>query len=234
MLGVVRTNNYQNGFNNLIHTNENVNNNINRIVFRGDIVYADLGVVTGSEQGGLRPVVIIQNNMGNKYSTTVIVATLTTRTKKNLPTHVILKPEQTGLDKENILLLEQIRTLDKTRLQDGTIGKCTEEAMKNIDEAIMKSLGITFDEVEGYLRGKELKRIKDLVEHIEEIDEIILEEQMLGVEKLLRVRKNMILNYEELCQEVKVDKNKFYNYLRFRIKFNSIYGNQSNEHIDII
>jgi mRNA interferase MazF len=110
-------------------------------VSRGQIYYADLSPVKGSEQGGLRPVLIIQNDIGNKYSPTTIIAVITSRyTKANLPTHVWLNDE-CGLPKDSMVELEQIRTIDKTRLSDF-MGTVSQEVMKEIDMAIKISLGV--------------------------------------------------------------------------------------------
>lgn len=111
-------------------------------VKRGDIYYADLSPVVGSEQGGVRPVIVIQNNVGNKYSPTVIVAAITSQINKaKLPTHVELKAPKFGLPKDSVVLLEQIRTIDKKRLKDR-IGRFDDDTMKEIDDAIRISLGI--------------------------------------------------------------------------------------------
>ncbi|NLW43485.1 MAG: type II toxin-antitoxin system PemK/MazF family toxin [Tissierellia bacterium] len=111
------------------------------VVKRGDLFYANLSPVLGSEQGGIRPVVIIQNDVGNKYSPTVIVAPITSRMNKTkLPTHVkINASEKFGLPKDSVVLLEQIRTIDKQRLKDK-IGKFDKRRMSDIDNAILTSL----------------------------------------------------------------------------------------------
>ena len=110
-------------------------------VSRGQIYYADLSPVKGSEQGGLRPVLIIQNDVGNKYSPTTIVAIITTRkTKANLPTHIWLNSE-CGLPKDSMVELEQLRTIDKMRLSKFK-GTVSQEVMKEIDMAIKISLGV--------------------------------------------------------------------------------------------
>lgn len=110
-------------------------------IYRGDIFLANLNPVKGSEQGGKRPVVIIQNDVGNKYSPTVIVAPITSRTRKkaSMPTHVSLNNE--ALEKNSQVLLEQIRTLDKTRLI-SKVGKATENEMKAIDQSVEISLSL--------------------------------------------------------------------------------------------
>jgi mRNA interferase MazF len=111
-------------------------------VKRGDIYYADLSPVVGSEQGGLRPVLIIQNDVGNRYSPTVIAAAITSRTgKTKLPTHIDVYAERAGLARDSIVLLEQLRTLDKRRLREK-LGHLDEGMMGEIDTAIAVSLGL--------------------------------------------------------------------------------------------
>lgn len=108
---------------------------------RGEIYYADLSPVVGSEQGGVRPVLIIQNNIGNKYSPTVIASAVTSQmTKAKLPTHIEVRQGQFGLPKDSVILLEQIRTLDKRRLKEK-IGNLDEETLQKVDKAILISLG---------------------------------------------------------------------------------------------
>ena len=116
---------------------------------RGDIFYADLSPVIGSEQGGLRPVLIIQNDVGNRYSPTVIAAAITSRMSKNrLPTHIDVCRSDTGdednigLSKDSVILLEQIRTLDKRRLKEK-MGHLDENMMKQVNDAINVSFGLT-------------------------------------------------------------------------------------------
>jgi len=112
------------------------------VVKRGDIFYADLSPVIGSEQGGIRPVIIIQNDVGNKYSPTVIVAAITSQINKaKLPTHVEISSEEYGLNKDSVVLLEQIRTLDKKRLKEK-IGHMTESDTQKVDEALTISVGL--------------------------------------------------------------------------------------------
>ena len=110
---------------------------------RGQIYYADLSPVVGSEQGGTRPVLIIQNNVGNKYSPTVIAAAVTSKINKaKLPTHIELPSSSYGLAKDSVILLEQIRTLDKRRLKER-IGELSDVTMNKVDKAILISLGFT-------------------------------------------------------------------------------------------
>lgn len=111
-------------------------------VKRGDIFFADLSPVVGSEQGGFRPVLILQNDIGNRFSPTVIVAAITAQIQKaKLPTHVEIPAEKYGLDKDSVILLEQIRTLDKQRLTDK-ITHLDEAMMKYVNDSLMISLGL--------------------------------------------------------------------------------------------
>jgi mRNA interferase MazF len=113
------------------------------VVKRGDIFYANLSPVVGSEQGGHRPVLILQNDVGNKYSPTVIVAAITSQiSKAKLPTHVELPAKQFNLEKDSVVLLEQLRTVDKRRLKEK-ITHLNEEIMARVDEAVRISLGLT-------------------------------------------------------------------------------------------
>lgn len=112
------------------------------IVKRGDIYYADLSPVVGSEQGGVRPVLIIQNDVGNRYSPTIICAAITSQINKaKLPTHIEIDCVKYSLVKDSVVLLEQVRTLDKKRLREK-LGHLDEELMQKIDRAIMTSLGL--------------------------------------------------------------------------------------------
>lgn len=111
-------------------------------VRRGDIFYADLSPVIGSEQGGTRPVLIVQNDTGNKYSPTVIAAAITSQTgKARLPTHINIAGGSVGLSKDSVILLEQIRTIDKRRLREH-MGKLDDQHMLLVDEAIAVSFGL--------------------------------------------------------------------------------------------
>ena len=111
-------------------------------VKRGDIFYADLSPVVGSEQGGVRPVLIVQNDTGTRHSPTVIAAAITSQTgKARLPTHISLAALSCGLPKDSVILLEQIRTLDKRRLREH-MGKLDETMMKQVDGAIAVSFGL--------------------------------------------------------------------------------------------
>ena len=111
-------------------------------VKRGDIFYADLSPVVGSEQGGTRPVLIVQNDTGNKHSPTVIAAAITSQLNKaKLPTHIELIGKSVGLTKDSVVLLEQIRTIDKRRLREH-MGRLDDTMMNRVDEAIAVSFGL--------------------------------------------------------------------------------------------
>lgn len=109
-------------------------------ILRGDIYYADLSPVVGCEQGGVRPVLIIQNNLGNRHSPTVIVAAITSQHKKELPTHVPITDIK-GISKRSMVLLEQIRTIDRLRLQEK-VGSIGSKSLAQIDEALKISVGL--------------------------------------------------------------------------------------------
>ena len=114
---------------------------------RGDIYYADLSPVVGSEQGGIRPVLIIQNDVGNRFSPTVIAAAITSRdSKAKLPTHIRLYADNSGLSKDSVVLLEQIRTLDKRRLKEK-MGTLNSYDMYKVDEALSISFGLGTEEM---------------------------------------------------------------------------------------
>ena len=117
--------------------------NPDSVVRRGDIFFADLSPVIGSEQGGVRPVLIIQNDIGNKYSPTTIVSAITSqRFKTRLPIHVELSASESSLNRDSVILVEQIRTLDKRRLRER-IAHLNPEVMNRVDQAIRISLGLT-------------------------------------------------------------------------------------------
>lgn len=112
------------------------------MIKRGELYYADLSPVVGSEQGGIRPVLVVQNDIGNKYSPTIIAAAITSKLDKaKMPTHIELSHLEYGLEKDSVVLLEQIRTIDKTRLREK-IGEISEQKMTQVNKAIMISLGV--------------------------------------------------------------------------------------------
>lgn len=111
-------------------------------VKRGEIYYADLSPVVGSEQGGIRPVLIVQNDVGNRHSPTVIAAAITSqRDKSRLPTHIEVSADTCGLSKDSVVLLEQIRTIDKKRLKDK-MGELDNTSMNRVDTALSISFGL--------------------------------------------------------------------------------------------
>ena len=112
------------------------------IVKRGDVYFADLSPVVGSEQGGIRPVLVIQNDIGNRFSPTVIIAAITAQIQKaKLPTHVEIEAEQHGFERNSVILMEQIRTIDKQRLTDK-ITHLDEEMMRKVNDALQISVGL--------------------------------------------------------------------------------------------
>ncbi|NLW65732.1 MAG: type II toxin-antitoxin system PemK/MazF family toxin [Clostridiales bacterium] len=122
----------------------NKHRSVNKVstVRRGDIFYADLSPVVGSEQGGMRPVLIVQNDTGNKHSPTVIAAAITSQVgKSRLPTHIELSGQSCGLSRDSVILLEQIRTIDKSRLREK-MGRLDEPLMNEVDNAIAVSFGL--------------------------------------------------------------------------------------------
>ncbi len=112
------------------------------VVKRGDIFYADLSPVVGSEQGGIRPVLVVQNDVGNKFSPTVIIAAVTSQINKaKLPTHIEIAADDYGLVKDSVILTEQIRTIDKKRLRER-IGRLDDEVMDKVSHALSVSFGL--------------------------------------------------------------------------------------------
>ena len=125
------------------------------VIRRGDIYYADLRPVVGSEQGGVRPVLVIQNDVGNRHSPTVICAAITSRMNKaKLPTHVELDAGKWNLSRDSVILLEQVRTIDKQRLRDK-ICHIDGEVLRRVNEALMISLELTRQETVRRMDGKE-------------------------------------------------------------------------------
>ena len=124
---------------------------------RGDIYYADLSPVVGSEQSGIRPILVIQNDIGNKFSPTIIGVPITSKAKVSMPTHILIEGNKYGLDKDSIILAEQIRTLDKSRLKDK-VGKLDKKVLEQVKRAIEISCGlrgkISFEEYITFLRRK--------------------------------------------------------------------------------
>lgn len=115
---------------------------VNDLIKRGDVYYADLSPVIGSEQGGVRPVLVLQNNIGNKYSPTVIISAITSQINKaKLPTHIEIKAKDFELPRDSVVLLEQLRTIDKKRLKEK-IGRFDKILMNEVDEGIKISLGL--------------------------------------------------------------------------------------------
>ena len=128
---------------------------------RGDIYYADLSPVIGSEQGGLRPVLIVQNDVGNRYSPTVIAAAITSKmSKTKLPTHIDIPGQNAGLSKDSVILLEQVRTIDKQRLKEK-MGHLDKSTMNDVDNAIQVSFGLS-EEDEKAVLGENARKLLGL------------------------------------------------------------------------
>ena len=184
-----------------------------KIIKRGDIFMADLGTTVGSEQGGYRPVIVIQNNIGNKYSPTVIVASITSQINKaKLPTHVELSKEY-GLEKDSVVLLEQIRTLDKRRLKEK-VTTVSEKNICEIDKALKISISKEIDIVD-----KELELIKKnigvKVESVKILDIVIYHHLEKGrdislIQEDMIERKERILELEAYCKEHGQDIKNYY------------------------
>ena len=123
---------------------------------RGDIFYADLSPVIGSEQSGIRPILIVQNDIGNKYSPTIIAVAITSKVKNKMPTHIEIEGTKYGLDKNSVILAEQIRTLDKSRLKEK-VGRLDKETLDKVKKAIEISCGlrgkISFEEYLKYINN---------------------------------------------------------------------------------
>ncbi len=118
------------------------------MIKRGELYYADLSPVIGSEQGGVRPVLVVQNDIGNKYSPTVIAAAITSKINKaKLPTHIEIRAVDFGLTKDSVVLLEQIRTIDKRRLQER-IGELPQKLMNKVNDALLISLGFIENDIQ--------------------------------------------------------------------------------------
>ena len=114
------------------------------MIKRGDLFYADLSPVVGSEQGGIRPVLVVQNDVGNKYSPTTIVAAVTSRINKaKMPTHIAIDAQLYGLSKDSVILMEQVRTIDKRRLREKA-GHLDEASMQRVNHALAISMGLDF------------------------------------------------------------------------------------------
>lgn len=124
-----------------LSASKNKANGVYEMVKRGELYYADLSPVVGSEQGGIRPVLVVQNDVGNKHSPTIIAAAVTSQINKaKLPTHIEISADEFGLSKDSVVLLEQIRTIDKKRLKDK-IGELDDDLMSKVNKALLVSLG---------------------------------------------------------------------------------------------
>ena len=189
-------------------------NNVSRIVKRGDIFYIDCGVQENSSvQGGVRPCIVIQNNRGNRYSPVVIVAVITSKINKTkLPTHVLIGKE-CGLDTDSVILLEQIRPIDKNKL--GTyLGKATSSIIDKVDKAIQISLEV--GEGKSCTMSNEEKVANVKANSVKSIDttikELLRENEPLDmIEKYMTKRENRIEELNNYCMRNNLDYKKFYN-----------------------
>ena len=174
---------------------------------RGDIFYADFGEGIGSEQGGIRPVVIVQNNVGNKFSPTLIVSPLTSKmTKAKLPTHVMIRVSESGLPKDSVALTEQVRVLDKSRIK-SYVNSLPEDILDELDEALEVSVGLT--------KRSELKA-KQLTSEIKIID-ILIEKCMKlfggninSIKEELKEREIKVNELETYCKTKRLNINNYY------------------------
>ena len=196
----------------------------NSIIIRGDILYANMGEGVGSEQGGIRPVVCVQNNVGNKFSPTVIIAPITSQCKTKLPTHVEINEEgDTGLGKQSIVLLEQIKTIDKKRLLQK-IGNCSQKTIDNIDKALMISLGIeinktnAIDNVNNYNNNRiekfDINRANSIGISINKLENFINEhygEVLMEIEDSIKMH---LYELQKYCSKFQVDYRFYYKPVR--------------------
>ena len=193
----------------------------NSIIIRGDILYANMGEGIGSEQGGIRPVVCIQNNVGNKFSPTIIVAPLTSQQNKTkLPTHVEINEEgNTGLGKQSIVLLEQIKTLDKRRILEK-IGICSQKTINNIDKALLISLGIeinktnVIDNINTYNNNRvekfDINRANNIGTSINKLENFInthYNEVLIDIEDSIKMH---LYELQKYCNKYQVDYRFYY------------------------
>lgn len=182
---------------------------INSILKRGDVVLCDLGFGEGSEQSGLRPCVIIQNNVGNKYSPTVIVATITSSTTKaKLPTHIEID-ERSGLDKPSVILCEQIRTIDKNRIRKF-IGSIPRDVREKINTSLIASMEIfRKGEIETINQSSRVSAQEDMIIKCSYIDSNSLEimidiykKELITLENMCRLNRLYIENYYNKSEEM--------------------------------
>lgn len=197
-----------------LRNNDTRNNNNTRMIKNGDIFYVELDGV-GCEQQGLRPVIIIQNDVGNRHSPTVIVAAITSQiSKAKLPTHVAIKAnEQNGLDRDSVVLLEQVRTLDKKRLGD-LIGFVSEEEMNSIDNALDVSIHNKRQNNKNYSNDKQdeifnISVIREYVEALKELDDLIVNSFVKST-SIKRSKNTILKQLHEYCSKFNKNASLFY------------------------
>lgn len=200
----------------------------NSTIKRGDIYIAEMPQANGrsSRQQGKRPVVIIQNDVGNKYSPVLTVLPITSQqTKKPLPTHVTLNTD-CGLNRLSTVLCEQPMTIDKSDLYNY-IGHCNDNEMKSIEKALKIQLGINVENIDSRQNQYDkLERIKSLVDDIRELDEFLLEEPLKST-RFLRSRERKINQLKVLCKEIGKNSIMFYDDAYYTMKINQVYGDNS-------
>lgn len=191
-------------------------NNVTQLYTRGMIAWANLGEGVGSRQGGMRPVVIIQNNVGNKFSPTVIVSAITSKVnKKKLPTHVELNREHySNLHSDSLIMLEQVATLDKRRLGD-IIGYLTEEDLAKLNLALEISVGLGLNCDKKNINKETEQRIYDLVKHITVIDGFIIRSLDKGTESSqicsdFSERHSLLCELKFVCERNDLDIKQYY------------------------
>lgn len=186
-------------------------NNSGVSIKRGETFNLDFGMVKGSEQGGIRPVMIVQNDIGNKYSPTVIVVPFTSQiTKAKLPTHVEVEAGQFGLTKDSVVLCEQIRTVDKSRLKEK-LGEVSDEVISKIEEAIETSINLGKSKQKFESRAE--KDIRFRAEYIKELEITIANTKMVAkgevgqiiVDKFEKMKDQAMSTLQILCKQNKID-----------------------------
>jgi len=209
----------------IIHNNNNIDRNVimqninkkqTRIICkRGEIFYSDLAGNQGSEQGGYRPVIIIQNDIGNTYSPTTIVAVFTSQvTKAKLPTHLEISAEQFGLEKDSVILFEQIRTLDKKRLREK-IGMVDEFTMRKVDKTLGVSVGLIVEEQKQktsieYLPKHIQDEINETLQYIYSYEKVLGRSQSDNLNHLLAERTMLLEHLEKICNDNEINYKEYY------------------------
>ena len=187
-----------------------------QFVKRGDIYYADLSPVIGSEQGGIRPVLIIQNDMGNKYSPTVIIAAITSQINKaKLPTHVEISSQEYGLNKDSVILLEQVRTIDKKRIiaRKGHVDNATMQLIDNAKDISMSELKpkSLLERLQKDMRDYIITTLKDVNEYEITVEKMKYEDMEKSSISFMIKKKLLLLDkFIKYCKQNQLDYEAFY------------------------